>query len=187
MNEQSSYKAKVSVGGATFEFEGPREYVEQQVQRVIESAGKIPPAIHPSPKRGRSRDAVNRQKVSRSGTRKAPSQPKMLGNLVNKDQVGNLKSFYTGKEPSSHVEVYAVLSYWLKDILGINQISIDEIWTLYKVIDKKPPRVLAQTFRDAKSKKGYFDVTDDGKYYLTTIGETFVEHDLPSRNKEVQE
>lgn len=108
----------------------------------------------------------------------------MLPNLIPKEQIASLREFYDTKGPDSHMEIFAVLSYWLKDALSITDVSIDEMWTLYKVLQIRAPKVLVQVFRDAKSKKAYFDTSEgNGKYYLTSFGETFVEHDLPRAPK----
>ena len=184
MNEGSTHKAKISVGGGTFEFEGSKDYVEQQIEKVLTLHKNNPVAPPETPAEATSKTRKSPAKKPDSpkkSSKKVSAQPKMLGNLVSKEQISKLREFYNEKRPSSHIETYAVLSYWIKDSLGTTQVHIDEIWTLYKVIGERPPQVLIQTFRDAKSKKGFFEMDSNGKYFLTTIGETFVEHDLPKK------
>ena len=185
MNEETIHKAKASVGGNTFEFEGSREYVEKQIEKVLEIASKTPPAPKPANmKMPENSSQKSRKQPARKSTQRTSTEPKMLANLVSKDQIGQLKDFYSDKKPSSHMDICAVFSYWLKTVLGLKQIGVDEIWTLYKIVGERPPRVLIQTLRDAKFRKSHFDLGENGKYYLTALGETFVEYDLPAPSKE---
>jgi len=184
MNEGNIYKAKIATGRGTFEFEGSQEFVEKQIDKIVDIEKKSPsplPAevINSIPKNNSKRKTSN----GVSSRKSAINQPKMLPDLIAKNRIGELKAFYETKSPDSHVETYAVLAYWLKENVNITEVGIDEIWTLYRVLVQKAPQVLIQTFRDAKSKKSYFESSKDGKYYITSIGETFVEHDLPRTKK----
>lgn len=187
MNEGNNYKAKITTARGTFEFEGSQEFVEKQIDKVVDIE-KSMPAPAPEPENPRARQ-TNKTKAKAGGnngsTKKSASeQPKMLPNLVPKEQITSLREFYESKGPDSHMEIFAVLAYWLKDALSTTEVSIDEMWTLYKVLQIRAPKILIQVFRDAKSKKAYFDASgSNGKYYLTSFGETFVEHDLPHAPK----
>lgn len=187
MNEGNNYKAKITTARGTFEFEGSQEFVEKQIEKVVDIEKSVPiPA--PEPKiiaERQSSKTKNKISNSNGGTKKTVSvQPKLLPNLVPKDQITSLREFYNKKSPSSHMEIFAVLAYWLKEKLSITDVSIHEVWTLYKVLNVRPPQNLIQGLRDAKSKKAYFDAAQGtGMYYLTSIGETFVEHDLPHTPK----
>jgi len=187
MNEGNNYKAKITTARGTFEFEGSQEFVEKQVDKVvdIEKSAPIPVAELETTDEHKTDKTKSKSSNTNGGVRKAASeQPKMLPNLVPKDQIAKLREFYEGRKPDSHQEIFAVMSYWLKDTLSITDVSIDEMWTLYKVLQIRAPKVLIQVFRDAKSKKAWFDSAKvSGRYYLTSFGETFVEHDLPRMPK----
>lgn len=183
MNEGNNYKAKITTARGTFEFEGSQEYVEKQVDKVvdIEKGAPIPvPTPEPEAASKRKTQKSNKPSTKNGGGGKTASvQPKMLPNLVPKDQIVKLREYYEGRKPVSHLEKFAVMSYWLKDELSITEVSIDEMWTLYKLLQERQPKVLMQVFRDAKKKAWFDSAKVRGKYYLTSYGETFVEHDLP--------
>lgn len=181
MNEGKSFKAKITTTLGTFEFEGTQEFVEKQIGRLIqleENASHHRPAGTPTGKQQTVAKPAGSTSVAK---RPAGEQPKMLPNLITgKEKLDSLRQFYEAKKPTNHMETFAVLTYWLKTDLQLFDVSIDEMWTLYKVLQTRPPKVLIQTFRDGKSKKAYFDVSaTNGRYLLTSYGETFVEHDLP--------
>ncbi len=184
MNEGNTYKAKITTNRGTFEFEGNQEFVEKQIEKIVDIE-KSSPAPPPADDISKSHEKTTKKKGSSNGSARKPSveQPKMLPDLVAKDKISSLKDFYASKNPESHIETYAVLTYWLKENADLSEASIDEMWTLYRVLGQKPPKVLIQTFRDGKSKKSYFELSKSGKYYITSIGETFVEHDLPRNPK----
>lgn len=187
MNEGNSYKAKITTSRGTFEFEGSQEFVERQIEKIVDIEQTSPPPLLDKVENDdKTNGKAKRQNYSNGNARKqSVEQPKMLPNLVeNKDQIDSLKELYSTKNPENHIENYAVFTYWLKDKLQMPEVSIDEMWTLYKILQIKPPKVIIQTFRDGKSKKAYFESAKSaGKYYLTPIGETFVEHDLPHQKK----
>ena len=181
MKEGNNYKAKITTARGTFEFEGSEEFVEKQVDKIVDiekNTPVSPPVAETEP--GEPSKQHSKPSTNSSSRKTASEQPKMMANLLPKDQIANLREFYDGKKPDSQMEIFAVLSYWLKETLSIADVSIDEMWTLYKMLQIRPPKVLIQVFRDAKSKKAYFDTTQTaGRYSLTSFGETFVEHDLP--------
>lgn|SRR3989344_984356 len=183
MNEGNTYKAKITTGRGTFEFEGSQEFVEKQIDRIVDIE-KTSPAPLQLEDTGTARKKSSKKKASNGNSRKSSTdQPKMLPDLVAKDKISELRNFYDTKNPESHIETYVVLTYWLKENTNLTDVGVDEMWTLHRVLGQKPPKVLIQTFRDAKSKKSYFESSKDGKYYITSIGETFVEHDLPRTKK----
>ncbi|MBL8159477.1 hypothetical protein JNJ66_03395 [Candidatus Saccharibacteria bacterium] len=191
MNEGNLHKARIVTPRGTFEFEGSQEFVEKQIDKVVDIEKNAPaPSTreHDTPLAEEiSKPKAKTKTVTANGSPKKSSseQPKMLPNLIPKDQIAGLREFYASKSPDSHPETFAVLSYWLKDILSVAEVSIDEMWTLYKVLQIRAPKVMIQVFRDAKSKKAYFDISKSGgKYYLTSFGETFVEYDLPRTPKQ---
>jgi hypothetical protein len=171
MIEGNTYKAKISTSLGTFEFEGSQEFVEQQIEKLINIEQSAPKKAEPAESEEATAKRVAPGK-SNGAKKSYVEQPAMLPDLISgKDHVDSLRKFYA----------FAVLTLWLKSNLDLKDVSIDEMWTLCKVLQVKPPKVLMQTFRDGKSKKGYFAMAagKTSRYYLTSYGETFVEHDLP--------
>jgi len=168
-------KAKISTSAGTFEFEGSEEFVEKQIAIVLAMAPQQP-ATTQSEKTVKSSVAAKQ-----SSTKKSVTQPRMLATLLDsKEEVDSLRTYFEEKRPITHIDTFAVLTLWLRNNKNMNDASIDEIWTLYKILSVRPPKSLIQTFRDGKSKKSFFESSDQsGRYFITSYGETFVDHDLP--------
>lgn len=171
-------KAKITTTAGTFEFEGTEEFVEKQIAAVL----ALPVAAIATPVVSQTKTRREAAKKS-SGTKKSITQPHMLATLLtSKEEVDSLRDYYTQKQPVTHIEIFAVLTLWLRNHKDMKDASVDEMWTLYKVLAIRPPKSLIQTFRDGKSKKSYFESSPDnsGRYFITSFGETFVDHDLPA-------
>lgn len=168
-------KAKITTNAGTFEFEGDDSAVEKQIAAVLSISATMSASQSAS-------TAVKASTGKRpAATKRSVAQPKMLATLITgKEESDSLKEFLERKKPETHIEKFAVLTLWLKNNKDMPDASIDEMWTLYKIMGLRQPKNLMQTFRDGKSKKGYFESTDNGRYFITPYGETFVDHDLPA-------
>lgn len=173
-------KATITTTVGKFEFEGTEDWVEKQLERVLKLSAEAHAQATMTEKADKSKKVVSHKPVS---SKAAPTSAKMITDLLDgKVEIDSIREFVSTKNPSSHMEMFATLSYWLKEKKSIESVGIDHMWTLHKFLGKKAPKALAQVFRDGKSKKGYFGITDEpGMYSLTSFGEMFVEHDLPSR------
>ncbi len=170
-------KATITTAIGTFEFEGEDDAVQRQITAILASP------VHTDISKTVSK--AEQPKRKSTSVKRTTAQPKVLSRLLTtKEEIDGVKAFFAQKSPDSHVEKYAVLTLWLKNYKSLEDVSIDEMWTLYKVIGVKQPKNLLQTFRDGKSKKSYFDLTPDGRYFITPFGETFVDFDLPNKKKE---
>ncbi|MCJ7805736.1 hypothetical protein MUP46_03795 [Patescibacteria group bacterium] len=186
MSEDKITKTRITTSLGTFEFEGTEEFVEKQIDRIVEMAKSLPQTPIASPSPVQEPQTVLEKSHKKGQSKKALiEQPQMLPNLItDKAMIDDLRSFYKSKSPENNIEIFATLTFWLKDKSQLPDVSISEMWTLYKILGVKPPKVLIQVFRDGKSKKAYFEAAKaTGRYYLTPFGETFVEHDLPKVQK----
>lgn len=190
MEENIITKAKISSASLSFEFEGTESFVREQIKDVIQNLNadsnnqKIQTPIKventETKKQGQSIGSKNTEH------RKATNaEPKVIDNLLPDTQkINDLKTFYTSKKPSGHLENFVVISYWLKENNNMDLVTIDEIYTCYRLLGIKPPKVAIQVFRDAKSKKMWFTSGEkNGQYRISVNGITAVEHDIPSSNK----
>lgn len=187
MADEIVTKAKLTTSLGTFEFEGAKDFVAEQVAKITDKFQEIPPQpVQPEATQGTKQNQIeSAESVQSTKSKKLiVEQPKLLGDLITDSaKIKELKEFVSAKKPASHLERFLVLTYWMKTNLSMKELSIDEMWTAYKMLTEKPPRVLIQVFRDAKSKKGWFTTgSGAGRYQLTSIGETYVEHDLPKSN-----
>lgn len=183
MGEDMIHKAKITTNLGTFEFEGDRDFIDAQIEKIVGIAKSSPATTTPSPAENPATRS-NGNLAKKTTQRKAlVEQPRMLPKLITEGvKIEELRKFYALKSPETHIPRFAVLTHWLKNNCGLAEVSIDEMYTLYKILGLRQPKVLIQVFRDGKSKNAYFEVgTTPGHYYLTTFGETFVEHDLPRK------
>ena len=174
-------KAKITTNAGTFEFEGDDAAVEKQITAVLSISATMPSVqATPAPD---TTPAGSAKTSKRTTVPKRPSvtQPKMLANLLSsKEEVDSLRRYFEEKKPATHIETFAVLTLWLRNNKDMPDASVDEMWSLYKVLGQRQPKNLIQTFRDGKSKKSYFESNENGRYFITSYGETFVDHDLPA-------
>ena len=168
-------KAKITTNAGTFEFEGDDTAVEKQIAAVLSISATMPMA------QPVSEQTVVQSKKRTTVAHRSVTQPKMLATLLtSKEEIDSLRDYFNQKKPVTQVEIFAVLTLWLKNNKDMPAASIDEMWTLYKVLGLRQPKNLIQTFRDGKSKKSYFESAENGRYFITSFGETFVDHDLPA-------
>ncbi|KKQ75500.1 MAG: hypothetical protein US96_C0010G0016 [Candidatus Woesebacteria bacterium GW2011_GWB1_38_5b] len=183
-------KAKLSTPWGPFEFEGESDFVKEQIDKVINKLSSLN-GSHLS----LSSESLLRQESSPTKSTNLPSkslprksfyeQPKILQDFISKDKLSSFEQFVKSKIPQNHQETFAVIAYWLKYNLQKDEVGIDEMWTSYKMLGKRPPQVLVQVLRDARSKKIWFDSgSQTGYYKLTSRGESFVEHDLPANQED---
>jgi hypothetical protein len=87
------------------------------------------------------------------------------------------------KAPSGHVEIVTVLAFALKQS-GTMEFSETDIHRAYLRARERPPKVLAQSIRDAKNKFDYIESGElKGTYKLSPHGERTVIFDLPRKTK----
>lgn len=181
-NLKKQAKAKLNTEVGTFEIEGSEEFVKDGIAELVKLIKKEERDSSTLPKKA---NQIKRRvpKKKRASEIKNATQPKLISDLIPKDKIEDLKSFFEEKNPGNHQEAYTVLAYWMKYNLDLDVVSIDEIWTTHKILGRKGPNRWLQVFRDIKSRKGWLDSSDsrEGGYYITPMGETFVEHDLPHK------
>jgi hypothetical protein len=90
--------------------------------------------------------------------------------------------FIEVKQPASNEDRYAVVVYYLSEILGMD-VNIHQVGTVFRLTKEwKEPTALASGLRVAASRKGTVSVSNE-EIKLTPAGRNFVEHDLPPRPK----
>ncbi len=92
--------------------------------------------------------------------------------------------FIEGKKPSSNEDRYAVVVYYLSEILGVSAVTIHQVGTIFRLTKSwKEPTNLASGLRVASSRKGTIDTRNYEDIKITPAGRNFVDHDLPSKPK----
>jgi hypothetical protein len=91
----------------------------------------------------------------------------------------SLRDFYAQKSPKTFSEQNAVFVYYLNRMKDIPGISPSHVFTCYKEVSARVPGAFYQSLVDTARIKGWIDTGDTDHLRITTVGENFVEHDLP--------
>lgn len=178
-------KARLQTEVGTIEIEGTEAFVKTGIADLVKQI-RVNTETEESLDKG-SPQTKKSSKKPKKGTvsLRNVSQPKLISDLLPKDKIDDFRGFFEEKSPANHQEAFTVIAYWLKYNLDLDDISIDEVWTVHKILDRKGPKNWIQVLRDTKSKKGWLDSVADrnGRYAITPMGETLVEHDLSSKKK----
>lgn len=90
----------------------------------------------------------------------------------------SLKDFVAEKNPGSNVQKTAVFVYYLQNILRVDEISKDHIFTCYKTLGYRMPNNLQQNLTDTCSSRYGYISRKDGRYSMTVVGNNYVEFDI---------
>lgn len=107
-------------------------------------------------------------------------------NLRGEKDVPSFKDFFQEKQPLSTAEINAVSVYYLKQLKGMDTVTLNHVYTCYKEVGKKPADYFKQSFRDTKNKQGYIEFDDNWNLTIPHRGVSFVEHDLPHEKKKTK-
>lgn len=99
--------------------------------------------------------------------------------LSGTDSIKSLKDFMEEKKPVSNVQKTTAFVYYLQNLLELDEITIDHIFTCYKSMNYRIPNNLQQNLSDTSSSKYGYINRKDGKYSMTIFGSNLIEHDLP--------
>lgn len=161
----------------TIQVEGSEAFVTKTMQNILDQL-KNSTSTKPA-----KSDSDIKQKVKSKSKTKAKKifTPEYLPDLIKKEQIDSLKKFFQDKQPQSHQDSYLCAAYWLKKELSSKDVSANEIYTIYKTLNKRIPEHINQVFRDAKTSRSFFGITPnkDLHYFITPLGEQYVELDLP--------
>ena len=123
-------------------------------------------------------------------------KPKLKEPKKRKNQSGSLKfikeidlkpagaksfeEFIDEKGPGSNEDKYPVVIYYLGQILNLNPITIDYVYSVFRLFPTwKEPTNIKSGVNTAASRKGTIDSTDINDLKLTPKGRNFVERELP--------
>lgn len=181
--EETKTRIKITIGNATIEIEGSQEYIEKKLKEpesfsgLVKQAGEAVPAISPEVKaKGQEVKAAKRKRV----TKGIESHNLVTDlDLSGTETVPSLKDFYNEKKPTYSQESNAVFLYYLKKMRNIESVGIDHIYTCYKDVKTRVPGRLYQNMIDTCKRKGWIITENMDDLRIGTLGENFVEKELP--------
>jgi len=106
---------------------------------------------------------------------KAPT-PTLLRDVRFDDVTPTFADFVAEKQPKSEMLKYLCVAYWLKTYKDIPEISIDHVYTAYRVMQWALPAAAVQPMRElAANRDGRFSKGHEkGHYAINHVGEGFV-------------
>ncbi len=125
----------------------------------------------------------NKTKPRRTGSSESYEIDREL-NLRGDKSIPSFKTFFAEKQPKGAQEFNTVAVYYLQKTIGLENISLNHVYTCYNEASKKPPVAFKQSFTDTKNKKGWVEFTTTGSLHMPHRGVMFVEHDLPHKKSE---
>lgn len=195
----SELQIKITIGEADIFLQGEGELVYKvfsdirqngigklNCQSVFNSQNFIDDFDHSSTQNNKSK-STNEVKVATTKSKKRTLQAsgQLLKDLDLSGRNGtnkSLKEFIDEKKPSSNVQKTATFVYYLQNILNINEITIDHIFTCYKLMGFRIPNNLQQNLTDTCSSKYGYISRKDGKYTMTVMGNNYIEFDINKDN-----
>ncbi|HVD97007.1 MAG TPA: hypothetical protein VNB90_02310 [Cytophagaceae bacterium] len=89
-----------------------------------------------------------------------------------------LKDFYNKYSPKNFFEKNLLFVYYLKEIINVETITPDHIYSCYKHTGQKVPGNLYQSLVDTGIRKGWIDTKNTSNIGLLIHGENYVEHEM---------
>lgn len=88
------------------------------------------------------------------------------------EQRQNFKSIFNGFRKPSNMEKVLIISCWLKENHGVDEVDADTIFTMLRIADAPASFDLKASLKNAKATNNYYiDGSERGKYKLHHIGE----------------
>jgi len=189
-------KLHINVNQGEIVAEGPEVFVMQVYQDFKDKlrfspAGQVSGDSDPKNETGDQQGETQKQ-ISNKNTK--PSAPKKQSNPSAKSQLQVVSEFSSGEQgkrflaetkkyeiPKSHQKKVTLFVYIMKQI-GVKNISVNHVFTCYRLLTEKTPLNLQQAIIDAKNKNMW--VVNDSWLDLKTHhkGDEMVEHDLIKAN-----
>lgn len=181
-------KLKIDLSAGILEAEGDEAFVT----RIYNDFKGRVPDLAPSLTRARELKRGEGPRSVRPEAEQPLIHPKRLGkkevyavvkdlDVSGREGGKGLQDFYREKRPASAMECNAVFVYYLNRIAGIDRITPDHVYSCYKCVNARVPAALRQSLLDTSSRKGWLDTGRMEDIKLATLGENFVEHDLPKK------
>lgn len=136
----------------------------------------------PRSKSKRVKKKSKRVTKGKSRKRKATASIDKDLNLQRKGKQAFAK-FVEEKKPTSNLERCLLSVYYLLRIVDLDTCTASHVYTCFKDRKWRVPPVLPAALHETASRHGWLDTSNIGNICLTTLGENYVEHDLPKKDR----
>jgi hypothetical protein len=172
--ERISHPAPLAIQSSKAVIGESSDSVEPETLETYKAAAA--PKASPAPNVATKTAATN---GARKPKRSRKEEPKLLTDLdLNQGKLGRLKEFHAKYAPKTNMEQNVIFTYFLKDGLGLDEISEDHLFTCYRTVGIKIPKALRQSVLDTAQTRGWVDTDATGLIRLTTVGRNHIEHDI---------
>jgi hypothetical protein len=186
-------KATINIKEGIIILEGSEDFVKRYLDEFKTTIFNLKPAeeikndttfIKTDAKRNTSNKSIVNKVSSKSKSKVKDVKPEKI-DIFPKDK-DSLESFIKLKKPndSSAKEKIVVVAYFIKNTLGLDSFSDENIEYVYRTLKiKGKPLHLRQMLIDMKNKDGWLDNNDSGGWTINRVGEKFVDEKLPREKK----
>ena len=155
---------------------------------MAEVKGQASPSRRTEPRAGKTtrrragRPRAKAPSVDEKKTRRRTGGPSAVRDLdlAPKGQT-SLKDLVTEKQPKTNHDRNVVSVYYLAEVLGLNGVTLDQVFTCYKDMRWREPGNLANSLALTANRKRFLDTASLDEIKLTPAGRNHVEHDLPPK------
>lgn len=158
--------------------------IEMMNQTPLPSRGAVETLQNETVIKPKAKKRASSKKASNSDAQASginPDNPTLDKNL---DTTG-AREFYGLYAAKNHSEKILIFMRFLKEKVGIENPTTDQIYTCYNAVGEKPAAAFAQSFRDTSSKKfGFIEYKSANDISLTFIGNRYFDHDLKKKGDE---
>jgi hypothetical protein len=180
-------RLKIDIHAGLVEVEGDEEFVKQVYEDFKASLGthKESPKTSsqvdrtPSPKQKSSTNNGAKKKTGKSVKGSYTYEHELASKLDSGSS--KLTTFYNERYPSSGFEQNALFVYFLEKILKKANITVDDVYTCYKFLDKPNPTALRQSLIDTSNKKQWLNTSSMEDIKISSKGDKLVSYDLKNK------
>ena len=186
-------KLKMDLLAGVLEVEGSEDFVKQiyddfKASLAESKLAALTPDNEDKTKKVEQKTAQKKSQpasstVSKGKTKKAPGLLKNL-DLSGGSDKPSLKEFYGRYDHKSNFERNLIFTYYLKEELEIEKVTLDHIFTCYRHVGQKIPKALEQGMRDTAKAKAWVDIDNVEDIKVPIAGMNHIEHDLPKSKVE---
>ncbi len=183
-------KLKIEINGYLIEVEGDQKLVEKvyddfksgeffssvPVRNDAEQVSDEAKIDIKNSKRTRKRKvSVKSAKSEEGGASNAGSySPKMDSSL----DLSGLKEFYELYVTKNNAEKLLVFATFLHQEKSWEVVTADQLFTCFKTLKERIPKVFRQAIIDTKNKHAYLDYNSVDDIKVSTVGENYFNHDM---------
>jgi hypothetical protein len=141
--------------------------------------------LHTGPQSKAARKPQVKDQLSKDRPKRVAESLSVVKDLDLRAQgnIPSLRDFFKTKLPSGFAEQNALFAYYLVKSKEMSPVGANHIYTCYKEVGQRVPGAFQQSLKDTARRQGWLDTADLLDIKVTTIGENFVEHDLPRKNE----